>query len=62
MAKAVTEPQKNLIKEEALSQVSSANLQQKRKLALFPGLLTVLFLIPCSMQKQRGKAWYILSE
>ena len=26
--------------------------------ASFPGLPTVQFLIACSMQKRRGKAWY----
>ena len=31
-------------------------------LASFPGLPTVQFLIACSMQKQRGKAWYHLSR
>ena len=34
MAKTVTEPQENLIKEEALSQVSSANLPAKTKISL----------------------------
>ena len=31
-------------------------------LALFPGLPTIQFLIACSMRKQRGKAWYVLSH
>jgi len=30
--------------------------------ASFPGLLTVQFLVACSTQKQRGKAWSILSR
>jgi len=30
------------------------------QLALFPGLPTVQFLVACSMQKRRGKAWYHL--
>ena len=29
---------------------------------LFPGLPTIQFLIACSMQKRRGKAWYHLSH
>ena len=32
------------------------------ELASFPGLPTVQFLIACSMQKRRGKAWSILSH
>ena len=33
----------------------------QQTVASFPGLPTVQFLIACSMQKQRGKAWYHLS-
>ena len=36
--------------------------EREIELALFPGLPTVQFLIACSMQKQRGKAWSILSR
>ena len=32
------------------------------ELASFPGLPTVQFLIACSMQKRKGKAWYHLSR
>ena len=30
--------------------------------ALFPGLPTIHFLITCSMQKRKGKAWSVLSR
>ena len=33
-----------------------------RRVASFPGLPTVQFLIACSMQKWRGKAWSIVSH